>query len=154
MTAFLPDISIFPPAAAEYLLRLIDSGFLHHGFDVFFAGLFSMPVAIGAFLAAVLTILIAALLVPITAALGVSSGKGIFALGAAILLAAVWAVYAAIAKFRFKFMRRFSAIIPINAAASAGLRHTGFKGNGVGLLASMNVNTPEGFIINGSVFNK
>lgn len=154
MTAFLPDISNFLPAAAEYLLRLIDSSFLRHGFDVFFAGLFSMPVAIGAFIAAVLTILIAALLVPITAALGLSSGKGIFALGAAILLAAVWAVYAAVAKFRFKFMRRFSAIIPINAAASSGLRHTGFKGNGVGLLSAMNVNTPDGFIINGSVFNK
>jgi len=124
------------------------------GFGVFFAGLFSMPVAAGAFIAAALTILIAALLVPVAALLGFGSGKGLFTLGAAVLLVAVWGLSRAIGALLGRVPVRDSDIIDYVGAARAGIDRVGFKGKWAGELFRLGFNVPRGFVVNGTVFER
>ncbi|MFA6449763.1 MAG: PEP/pyruvate-binding domain-containing protein [bacterium] len=147
-------LALLALAASELPQRLSDVNSIGHGFRVFFAGLFSMPIAAGVFVAAILTILIAALLVPITAALGLSASNKLFSFGAVILFAAVWAANKLIIKYRNSVKYRRSMIIPFHAAESAGVALTGFKGNGIGHLDSLGIAVPDGFIISGAVFER
>ncbi len=156
MIDFLSDMTfpLFIALIGEIASRAADAWTAGRGFGVFFAGLFSMPVAAGAFIAAALTILIAALLVPVAALLGFGSGKWLFTLGAAILLAAVWALSRAVGALLRRVPVRDSDILDYSSAARAGLDLVGFKGKWAGELFRLGFNVPRGFIISGTVFEK
>ncbi|HPN94723.1 MAG: phosphoenolpyruvate synthase [bacterium ADurb.Bin236] len=156
MTDFLYDMTfpLFIALIGEIASRAAEAWTAGRGFGVFFAGLFSMPVAAGAFIAAALTVLIAALLVPMAALLGFGSGKWMFTLGAAILLAAVWALSRAVGALLRRVPVRDSDILDYSSAARAGLDLVGFKGKWMGELFRLGFNVPRGFIISGTVFEK
>ncbi len=138
--------------AAGAFCDAIGGTFPIHSIDAFFAGLFSMPIAAGTLITTILTILIAALLVPLSTALGIKSGKTLIIAGAAILFLMITGTNAAFNKLRKNFFYKRRLIIPLHAARDAGLHITGFKGNGLGLLRNLSINTPRGFIISGAVF--
>jgi pyruvate,water dikinase len=156
MIDFLTDMTFLHIGAllGEIVSRVADAWNAGRGFGVFFAGMFSMPVAAGAFIAAALTILIAALLVPVAALLGFGSGKGLFTLGAVVLLAAVWALSRVIAALRGLIPDRDSDIVGYVAAARAGIDRVGFKGKWAGELFRLGFNVPRGFVVSGRVFER
>lgn len=128
------------------------TGALRGGFDVFIAGLMSLPLMAGVFITALLTIIVSLVLFPLKVLLGVKGSAGWFAAGAVILLVAavaatrLWNIVAG------RFILARAAFVPLAAAREIPIGAVGFKARGVGVMRRLGLKTAPGFVVNGRVF--